>query len=358
VKRTVLVFRIGQLGDTLIALPAIAAIRERHRHDRLVLLTERYPDEWRRVSAWDVLGPTGWFDEVIYYRPAAGPWRKAVTAARLLGRLRGLRPTVIYNLSPERSPEQARRDQFFFTRLVGVGQYHAGVLLPKPSRGINGVLPRINPEWSRLLGIVGAPLSGDRFLLRVPAAASTRVSQYFKTEGLDGAVKILAVGPGSKRPSTRWPIERYGELGQRLLGEDARLWLVVLGGREDAAIGDALCRGWGTRAHNFAGHLSVYESAAVLERCRGYLGNDTGTMHLAAMVGVPCVALFSARNYPGEWEPYGEEHVVLREEIDCAGCNLEVCSERNNECLRRIDQGRVFEAVRHLLGIRAVSEES
>lgn len=98
----------------------------------------------------------------------------------------------------------------------------------------------------------------------------------------------------------------------------------------------------------------MYESAAVLKRSRGYLGNDTGTMHLAAMVGVPCVALFSARDYPGQWEPYGHGHAVLRHETDCAGCMLEVCHERGNECLRLISEEEVFEASRYLLGDRAV----
>ena len=126
----------------------------------------------------------------------------------------------------------------------------------------------------------------------------------------------------------------------------------MLGGCEDAVLGDALCRAWGERSHNFAGVFSVYESAALLERCCGYLGNDTGTMHLAAMVGTPCVGLFSARDYPGQWEPYGQGHTVLRHETDCAGCMLEVCHERDNECLQRISVDEVFGAVRQLLADR------
>lgn len=358
VKRTVLVFRIGQLGDTLIALPAIAAIHERHRHDRLVLLTERYPDEWRRVSAWDVLGPTGWFDEVIYYRPAVGLWRKAVTVAWLLGRLRVVKPDVIYDLAPERSVKQIERDRAFFARLVGCRQYHSGSPLPKFGRGPDGVLPRIEPEWRRLLAIAGASPHPDRFRLAVPYQSRARVRKQFEAMGMHEGTRILAIGPGSKMPAKRWSVERFGEVGCRLMKEDAGLRLIVLGGSEDVPIGDVLCQRWGRRAQNFSGQWSVYESAAALERCRGYLGNDTGTMHLAAMVGVPCVALFSARDYPGQWEPYGQGHVVLREETDCAGCMLEVCRERDNECLQRIGEEKVVEAVRRLLDVRPVSAES
>src|SRR6185436_8742560 len=158
-----------------------------------------------------------------------------------------------------------------------------------------------------------------------------------------------AIAPGSKMPAKRWPAERFREAGERLLRERPGLALIVLGGGEDKALGEGLCRDWGPRAHNLAGALSVYESAAALERCRAYLGNDTGAMHLAALVGVPCIALFSARDHPGQWEPPGEGHTVLRHEIECAGCRLEVCTERGNECLRLIGVDEACAAVRRVL---------
>ena len=67
-------------------------------------------------------------------------------------------------------------------------------------------------------------------------------------------------------------------------------------------------------------------------------------MHLAASVATPCVAIFSARESPGRWEPYGHGHRVLRTEIDCAGCQLEECTERLNECLTAITVDQALEA--------------
>ena len=122
------------------------------------------------------------------------------------------------------------------------------------------------------------------------------------------------------------------------------LSLAILGGGEDGEIGNQLCNEWGERSRNMAGRLSVYGSAAFLQRCVAYLGNDTGTMHLAAMVGVPCVALFSARDFPGKWEPYGDRRIIIRKDIECARCMLEVCLEKRNECLKRIDVEEVFSA--------------
>jgi len=74
----------------------------------------------------------------------------------------------------------------------------------------------------------------------------------------------------------KWPAQRFALLGGRIRSEFPDLQLVVLGGAEDAAIGQELCNAWGEKAYNLAGKLSIYGSAAVLERCVGYVGNDTG----------------------------------------------------------------------------------
>lgn len=155
-------------------------------------------------------------------------------------------------------------------------------------------------------------------------------------------------------PAKMWPLERYAILGKELLRLHSKLSLIVLGGKEDALSGEALCREWGPRAHNLAGKLTLHGSAAVLERCAGYVGNDTGTMHLAAMVGRRCVALFSARDTPGKWEPYGTGHSVLRHEVECSGCMREICN-RNNTCLRKIDTDDVLIQVERLLMVGQTS---
>jgi heptosyltransferase-2 len=71
-------------------------------------------------------------------------------------------------------------------------------------------------------------------------------------------------------------------------------------------------------------------------------------MHLAAMVRIPCVAIFCARDYPGKWEPYGEKHRIIRKDVECAGCMLEVCSY-NNRCLQLISVDDIFKELQGLI---------
>ncbi len=80
----ILIFRIGQLGDTLVALPAIERIRREFPFHRLVLLTNKDQSLSNHVSSWDVLGPTGWFDQSIYLQPQCQGMEQ-VTHASCLG---------------------------------------------------------------------------------------------------------------------------------------------------------------------------------------------------------------------------------------------------------------------------------
>ena len=66
---------------------------------------------------------------------------------------------------------------------------------------------------------------------------------------------------------------------------------------------DHLLSHWPGKRVNLCGELSVRESAAVLRSARVFIGHDSGPMHLAAAVGIPCAAIFSARNPPGRWFP-------------------------------------------------------
>lgn len=100
---------------------------------------------------------------------------------------------------------------------------------------------------------------------------------------------------------------------------------------------------------NLAGRLTIYGSAEVLKHSVGYVGNDSGIMHLAGVLGRPCVALFSARDNPGKWEPYGESHLILRHAVECAGCMLNVCNNHGNKCLKLIGVDEVFGAVSVIL---------
>ena len=341
-SRPVVIYRIGQLGDTLLSLPAIDAVRRQNPGKRLVLLTDRHPEQKGFVSSWDIIGPTGLCDGVIFYDASDQALRKWRTYLKLVQKIRSIAPSEVINLAPRVRFSDIRRDEYFFRVLCAVPAYRALPADDEPkSSSIRGGVQG-EPEWKRLARAVGAGADSSQFELRIPRWASQEAQSALSALPKN-ARRLVALGPGSKMPAKRWPAERFAEVGRRILEVDDGTAIVILGGPEDQELGDKLQAGWGVRCVNLAGRVSVFGSAATLSRTVGYIGNDSGAMHLAGIIGVPCVALFSARDIPGKWIPLGTGHRILQKTVDCAGCMLEVCN-RNNLCLTEIGVDEVVTA--------------
>jgi len=338
-----LVYRPGSLGDTLVSLPAIAEIRQRYPDHRLTLLTESPVSGSSRVSPWTILKDTGWFDDAHFYvvRPQDGRdrWRNFMLAMRL--RRAGF--DDIFSLAPPRTARQLRVDAAVFRGAVGAARYHAA---RRPAWPVSALLPeQIEHEGLRLLRIVtpGADLDSlAAFRLTIPATELAEGYDLLDGLGVEPGQVLVGVAPGSARSATAWPAERFAAVGNALLSEFRNVVLLAIGGSSEQTLCDRLCAAWGPRSHNLAGRLSVFGSASVMSRCATFIGNDSGPTHLAAMLGIPCVAIFSARNAPGQWAPLGRHHVVLEERPECAGCMLDDCVHEAKKCLTRIETSRVL----------------
>lgn len=337
-----LVYRPGSLGDTLVSLPAIAEIRRQHPEHRLTLLTEGQVAGSTRVSPWIILKETGWFEDVCFYavKPASAAerWHNLSLAMRL----RGIGYDDIFSLAPPRTIRQLRVDSYIFRGVVGGRRYHAAGRAAWPPSEVDA--SHVEHEGLRLLRIVDPAANGDalgNFRLAVPDTEQAMGRGLLTELGVRRDQMLVGVGPGSGRSATAWPAERFAAVGHALLDQFRNIVLLAIGGSSERRLCDELCAAWGPRSHNLAGRLSVFGSASVLSQCATFIGNDSGPTHLAAMVGIPCVAIFSARNAPGQWEPLGGHHIVLEERPECAGCMLDECVREEKKCLTRIETGRV-----------------
>jgi heptosyltransferase III len=339
VPTDVFIFRIGHLGDTLVSLPAVHRIAQLHRGARLWLITNA-PAHASMVTAWDVLRHTGLFHGVLFYD------RKDVLAlARLALRCRLAKRALLYYLSPPRSASSIRRDRLFFRILCGFrtieGVSEPAAPVMRDAQGQLCVLPR---ESDRLLQSItpAGPTPQPPYLLP-PTAALHKVDGWLG--GLRGRT-LIALGPGSKMPAKQWFLARYQSLCKRIVEQHPDVTLVIFGGAEDRAAADSIVQTVSAeRAVVLAGVTDVIESAAAMSRCSLYLGNDTGTMHLAATMGLPCIAIFTSRENRDTWAPLGEDNVILRRELPCSGCMLERCERERMRCLDLIGVDDVWAAL-------------
>jgi ADP-heptose:LPS heptosyltransferase len=344
----ILIYRIGQLGDTLVALPAIWAIRRHYPNAFLGLLSDSH-DEAGYVLASKVLPKEGLIDEFFSYEAdqRGVPFWKQL---KLIPRIRQKRFDTLVYLAPRfRNKRQVVRDILFF-RLAGISRVigHKGITAyQKPIPG--KPLPHLEQEAEHLLGRLGrsgihVPSRGEgcMALLLTETEIKEAQSWLWSRPGLEHSRLLIGMAIGSKYPAKIWPEERYASLGQHLI-EKMGAYPIIFGGLEDRESGNRLIKKWGSGA-NAAGTLNVRQAAAALSFCRLFIGNDTGTMHLAAAVGTQCVAIFSDRYFPGCWYPYGSQHLVLRHHVPCGGCTVYECLENDQACLKLIRVGEVWEA--------------
>ena len=351
--RRILLYRIGHLGDTIISLPAMWAIREHFPQAHMALLSNDY-DGSHGVLAQSVLPAVGLFDQWLTY-PTSDEQTPAREFLKLLRQLRREHfDTLVYLAPRQRTPRQVLRDLLFF-RAAGIRHFigHKG-FIPYPPRVDGQPLPLLEHETDHLLGrlersrIPVPPLGQRRIDLKLTPGEIERARSWLAALCGEAGVhrRLVALCPGSKWRSKIWPEERFAELGRRLLKEFG-LFPVVFGGTEDRELGERLIAYFGSGA-NAAGSLNVREAAAALTYCQLYVGNDTGTMHMAAAVGIPCVVTFSAQDWPGRWYPYGSSHVILRRSVPSEGCMLSVCN-RDLQCLKLIEVDEVLQACRSVL---------
>jgi ADP-heptose:LPS heptosyltransferase len=124
-----------------------------------------------------------------------------------------------------------------------------------------------------------------------------------------GSGPILALAPAANWVGKTWPLERFSQVAMRLLGPHGRMAggrLMVLGGPDDHKVSrglrDVVLRG---KFIDLAGKVDLLTAFACLKRARLFVGNDSGTMHLAAAAGIPTLALFgpSDDQLYGPWGP-------------------------------------------------------
>ncbi len=356
----VLVFRIGSLGDTLVALPCLKVVRDHFAaHCEITLLRDLSAQ--KDVIPEDLLQGHSCVDGFMDYPVGRRGFGSIIAMLRLARELRRGRFDVLVYLAPSQRSRRARvRDRAFFRacgigRLLGFEFADQDVLYPRTDDGRPGEVKR---EAEFLLdrlaadGIVKTPMNEIRVELELTSEETRRAAEWLRSKRQHPRRAVVAVAPGVNQSANQWPFDRFIHLGRALV-EDRSCELLIVGGDKDRALGKRLTAEWGSGI-NAAGCFGPRMSAALLAHCRLFIGLDSGPMHLAAAVGLPCISLFSDRDNPGRWHPLGEGHRVIRKKVSCGGCRLNVCDQPEHPCMSRITLEEVLNAVRSRLDELAV----
>jgi heptosyltransferase III len=302
-----LILRGGAIGDFIVTLPAIEAIRRRWPESHIELVG--YPHIARLALAG------GLVDEVLSLDRAA--------------------VAEYFSFSPWVSPEQAAYVRSFD---VVISYLHdpSGVvrknLLEAGARQVIYCSPLVEAGYAA--DHLMKPLQELALYPEGPVYPRLSLKPEYRHAGLGDAravgEKVVAIHPGSGSPKKNWPLRKFLALARRLKAETPLAPLFLLG-EADQAIAEILPGA----APEFPviGNRDLIDVASILSACQAYVGNDSGITQLAAALGIPAVCLYGPSD-PAIWGPRGPNSRIV------------AARERTSESLALIE---VEDVVRNLM---------
>src|ERR1035437_6596886 len=336
----VLVRATNWLGDAVMSLPAIRAVRQVFPHAHLAVLA--------RPSVADLYARETAIDRVISYPAPEGLGARRKFAARL--RAERFDGAILLQNAFDAAlivwlagiPERIgyRRD--------GRGMLPTCALPPPETRGIPRPARFYYLELPRAAGLIERfPESGA---IRLDGIGEARAAGAAHLSALGVAGPVIGISPSAAYgDAKRWLPERFAESGRQLAGQLAASVLVFGAAAERPlceTVADPLRRA-GIEVRNLAGETSLREFIDLAAACRLFLTNDSGAMHISSALGVPTVAVFGATD-DTTTGPTGAQARVVREHAECSPCLLRECPI-DHRCMTRVAAAAVTAAASPLL---------
>jgi heptosyltransferase-2 len=332
----ILVRATNWVGDAVMSLPALRALRERFPGAEISILAKPW--------VADLYGREPFCDRLIPYTAAdLGSKRRAARELRPFGfdcailLQNAFEAAAIAYLAgiPERIGYARDGRSLLLTRAIAL-----------PHKGNIARHERFYYlELLKRAGLLETMPANDLIRLDGAAAAREAGKQRFRDLGMGDVV--IGMSPGAAYGSAkRWLPDRFAAAAGTIAKELGAV-VAVFGSKEERELCASVTAAVGTHARNFAGQTSLAEFIDMAAACRVYLTNDSGAMHIASALGVPTVAVFGATDDIATG-PTGPLARVVREPVDCSPCLKRECPI-DHRCMTRVDAVRVAETALLLL---------
>jgi heptosyltransferase-2 len=336
------------IGDAVMSLAAVREIRRLHPRDRLTLAARRW------VAG--VFEGQGLVDDLIILEPQTS---RLAGFLSLVRQARGHRRAILLPNSFESAltvwaagiPER-----------IGYALDGRTLLLTRRARPRIKALERHQVYYYLDLlyqtglsdrDYLNDPLFEPDLRLSSSEAAAVKADDLLKSMGAAPSRPLVAIHPGAFFGSAkRWFPDRYAALADRLIG-DLGAEVLILGSADDAPLAEQIRARMKHLPRLLAGATEVAELMALIRRCRLFITNDSGPMHLAAALGAPQIALFGSTDERATG-PFSEHARVIHKHVECSPCLLRECPS-DLRCFSRIEVDEVFDLARSMLGELAAS---
>ena len=326
--RSILLIQLGDIGDVVLTIPCIRALRETYPQARII------------VAAWDkaaeLLEDCPWLDQIIAVaKRSRSLWEELRFQMDFFRNLRSLHCDLAIDL---RTGTRGAIMAFLSGAAQRIGFYAEDGKLWR-NRLFTSLLQReYTPDLhvaDYLLCLLEAfGIAAEQRIpeLAVAADKQEKIRVLCEEAALPRDKKIVAVQPFSLWQYKEWGTEKYIALIQWLVAEYG-VAVLVTGSAAERERAEEIVRNCGAGCYNFAGKTSIASYAALLQKCQLFIGVDSAGLHIAAAVGTPTVGIFGPSS-PVSWAPMGGKHIVVQKKMSCVPCREKGCSNsEKSSCL-------------------------
>lgn len=331
----ILLIRTDRIGNIVLSMPALHALRQRFPAARIDLLVRKkyaalldcYPGWTSLIQIADVLDSNG--------------------IKRIAASVKAASYDVVLVLHPSKYAYRIAW-QSNARWIIGWKNKGYGYVLTHPFTDDRSVANRHQVENNlMLLSPLGISDAVPAFDVKVTERGEAEVISFYKKNTLPENEKPCIIHAGSYSPRVRWFPERYAELADRI--HDAGGFPLLLGGASDSALVQKVRDLSGCKPLTALG-LSLQGVVSLLKRATVFIGNSTGPLHIAASLGIPTFGIFGNRYGLDRyelWAPWGKRGItVSAAPALCEKCVPWTC--KTMECLRRVSVDMVWEKIEYL----------
>ena len=338
--KRILITRTDRLGDVVLSTPVIKCMRKLFPEAHLAFMV--------RPESKDVVANNPHLDEVITY-DKYGSQKSFLNTVKFALNLRKKRFDTGIALHPT---NRAHIIMFLAGIPMRIGYNRKmSFLLTREISHLKQEGERHEAEYNfDLLDKAGFNIEGAsrKPYIMTSDAEKKIIDSMQKSEDIkDG---FIVIHPGASCPSKRWPAERFARVGD-ILSEKYNAKVLLVGGNETEKYSSLVTSKMKHKPVDLTGGLLVGELAELLSRCKVFISNDSGPVHVAVAMKTHTVAIFGRKDpglSPKRWGPLGEEDVVLHKDVGCIVCLAHNCN-KDFECLKAISVEEVVEAAESLI---------
>lgn len=329
---------VNWIGDTVMTLPALHALRETFPNSFISVFTRNPLDQ--------LLANNPSLDEVVGYRERKGllglidRWR---LAARIREGGYDLALILPNSFSSALVPFLAK-----IPMRMGYARDGRSPLLTHPVFFTESLsLEHQSRYYLHLVQELGFSSIIPDPVICIAEKERKWAAQRLDKDRKKERIKLIGICPGAQYgPAKRWFPERFVKLAQRLM-DFLPAKTILFGDKEEVVQIQTISKAIGGGVLDMAGRTDLIQMASLMAECDLVISNDTGPMHVAAAVGTPVLALFGSTD-PRATSPLGAVRIIKRE-LSCSPCLKRRCPLGTYECMDRIGVEEVYETALNFL---------